>query len=198
LPAMANGEAGCHGSDSAVNYSSESITAKQQAPSKVSYPTTRPYVNMRSWWSLLQAIAHYDSSLESCKDLLTTLSNFEESVTHDSADVRPHADTTTINDKGAIGEGPPVDMQEDSERSFAYLKRCTPLDTVPDASVSAETCTATPHSTKKASASRAVALATSLFTFHNRVNMRVMLIGGRALWSRQSRLAGAQTSMESL
>ena len=141
-----------------------------------------PYVQMRSWWSLLHAIAHHDSNWERWDDWFTSLLEIKQSEPHDIA----------------ICEGPPVETQEGPALTFPHFKTGAPLEEVIDASMPAQRFTpAEPHLSDEASAARVVALVPSLCSFHNYVNMHVMLIGRRALLSRQCRLACCKTSIKS-
>lgn len=152
---------------------------------------TGPSVKMISWTSLIQAISYHDSRWASWEERLTSLQDNQCLLTSDTSDLLPHADARLIIDDGAINRGLPADMQAVPEHSVAPIEIDTPIDAV------AVTRTATPHQTKAASAARTMALARSIVTSHNILNMRVMLIGGQALVSRQAWLAQGRTSMAS-
>lgn len=189
-PTLLSTGAACHEDHAAPSYSGEFI-ATQREPSKVS-SIQGPYVKMSSWASLLQAIAFHDSRWDSWEELLTSL-HIMPSRTNYSADQQSHADATPIVDHSAMSGGPPAATQAGPEHSLPRVNMGTPMDTVTDASAPAET----PCMTKVAWVARAGALASSLCSPHNLLNMRVIMIGGRALLSRQSRLACGKTSMKS-
>lgn len=171
---------------------------ESQVLNNQSFHKKGPYVKMCSWFSILAAVEYHDSSWTSLRHLMTWLGDNTASMTRAAEERRALAEqaiSKTIMGIDAASRALPADARSGPEAGLQDVgtdnmtakkqKKQTPAEKHREM-----------MSKLRAAAGSALALAPRLMNDNNLVNMRIILLAGRVLWSEQSRLAMGKTTAE--
>lgn len=169
---------------------------ESQVVNNPSFRNKGPYVKMCSWFSILAAIEYHDWSWTSLRHVMTWYGDSTESMTKGAVERRAAVEQQISRDIVGI---------DAASRVLPAAARLGPEDGVQDGGTDqgpeaknkkmSEKETHKDMMTKlRAAAGSALALAPRLMNDNNLVNMRIILLAGRLLWSEQSKLASDKTT----
>jgi len=171
---------------------------ESQVLDNASFRKKGPYVKMCSWFSILAAVEYHDSSWTSYRHLMTWMGDNTAAMTKGAEERRAAAERQIS--ASIIG----IDA---ASRALPAEERAGPAAGTPAAEPDTEPVKKQRKQTPvekyremmsklRAAAGSALALAPRLMNDNNLVNMRIILLAGRVLWSEQSSLAMGKTTAE--